>query len=238
MPSAPATPQAPWYKRLWVIISATSVIVSAILLKGPTLLQNARIMPDEVQKTFNQFMSWVKEDNAWTGHWSSFPEGIVDMEDMHLSNTDLEITIWASQGDIDGTIVTKKICKDIPILDYILLRGEVIGNHASVMAWEILQGHKVNFAELTLERDGDILIVKPVSGQTDWFPPVARIGKHPLEVGEIPESTRDFCKAEHDAFHKVINQKSGEGALVTPEGQPIRYPVEELQFAPRSDQSP
>ena len=115
---APAA-KAPWYKRVWVVVSATSVVVSAILLKGPTLLQNARILPAEVRQTASQFQSWAKDDAAWTGHWSSFPEGIVDMADMHLSNVDMQITIWASQGDIDGTIATKSICRSIPALNYI-----------------------------------------------------------------------------------------------------------------------
>ena len=208
---APAT-KAPWYKRVWVVASATGVVVSAILLKGPTLLQNARILPAEVRQTASDFQSWAKEDAAWTGHWSSFPEGIADMADMHLSDVDMQITIWASQGDIDGTIATKSICRSIPILNYVLLRGEVSGNTANVVAWDIVQGHKTDFAELKLVRDGDVVTVTPISGRKGWFPATARLGRHPGESGVEPEPDQTFCSEERKAFHnKLLPPSANEG---------------------------
>lgn len=205
------TAQGPWYKRVWVVVSATSVIVSAILLKGPVLLQNARILPEEARQTANQFLSWLKEDDEWTGHWSSFPEGIVDMPDMHLSDVDMQITIWASQGYIDGTIATKSICRSIPFLNYVLLRGEVFGDTANVVAWDILQGHKTNFAELKLVRDGDVVTVTPVSGRKDWFPATARLGRHPADPGAIPESDHTFCAEERNEMFKNRSPDANEG---------------------------
>ena len=192
--------KVPWYKRVWVVVSATSVVVSAILLKGPTLLQSARVLPGEVRQTASQFQSWAKEDAEWTGHWSSFPEGIVDMADIHLSNVDMQITIWASQGDIEGTIATKGICNSIPVFNYVLLRGEVSGNTAYVTAWDIVQGHKTDFAELKLVRDGNVITVTPSSGRKDWFPAAARLGRHPAEPGTEPEPDQSFCDQERKAF--------------------------------------
>lgn len=196
---APAV-KVPWYKRVWFVISATSVVVSAILLKSPTLLQNARILPSEVRQTASQFQSWIKEDVAWTGHWSSSPEGIVDIADMRLSNVDMQITIWASQGNIDGTIATKNICRSIPTLNYVLLRGEVSGNTAHVTAWDIVQGHKTDFAQLRLVRDGDVITVTPSFGHKDWFPEIARLGRHPDEPGIEPKPDQTFCAQERKAF--------------------------------------
>jgi hypothetical protein len=161
-----------------------------------------------VQQTASQFQSWAKEDEAWTGHWSSFPEGIVDMADMHLSDVDLQITIWASQGNIDGTIATKSICRSIPVLNYVLLRGEVSGNTAHVIAWDIVQGHKTDFAELDLIRDGDVITVVPTSGRKDWFPATARLGRHPSESGTEPEPDQTFCNAERNAFFKKLRSTS------------------------------
>ena len=174
--------------------------MSAILLKGPTLLQNARVLPNEVQKTTNQFQSWAKEDDEWTGHWSSFPEGYVDMADMQLSDVDMQITIWASQGNIDGTIATKRICKSLPVLNYVLLRGEVSGNTARVVAWDIVQGHKTDFAELTLIREDTAITVTPTSGRKEWFPATARLGKHPDETGEETHIDSSFCSDERKGF--------------------------------------
>jgi hypothetical protein len=173
------------------------------------MLQNARILPGEVRETAAQYQSWVKEDAAWTGHWSSFPEGIVDMADMHLSDVDMQIVIWASQGDIDGTIATKRICKANPMLNYVLLRGEVSGNVAHVVAWDIVRGHKTDFAELELVRDGDVVTVTPISGRVDWFPNVARLGKTPAESDTGPEPDQTFCGEEQKAFFdKVRSSRS------------------------------
>lgn len=198
----------PWYKRVWVVASATGVVVSAILLKGPTLLQNARILPGEVRQTASDFLSWAKEDAAWTGHWSSFPEGIVDIADMRLSDVDMQITLWASQGDIDGTIATKSICRSIPVLNYVLLRGEVSGNTANVIAWDIVRGHKTDFAELKLVRDGDVVTVTPTSGRKDWFPTTARLGRHLGESGAEPEPDQTFCDEERKAFFNKLRPSS------------------------------
>lgn len=192
----PPQPKVPWYKRVWVVVSATSVVISAILLKGPSLLQNARILPEEVRLTMSKFLSWAKEDDAWTGHWSSYPEGIVNMADMRLSDVDMQITIWASQGDIDGTIATKNICRSIPVLNYVLLRGSVSGNAAHVVAWDIVQGHKTDFAKLTLAREGDAMTVTPIDGRKDWFPSTARLGRHPTRS----EPDQAFCSEERKAF--------------------------------------
>lgn len=197
--------KAPWYKQLWFVISATAVVVSAILLNGPAMLQSARILPKEVIETKRQFKSWVKEDEEWTGHWSSFPEGIGDMKDLNLSDVDMQITIWASEGYIDGTIATKKICRSIPIFNYILLRGEVSGDSAHVIAWDIIQGHKTDFAELKLQRDGEVLTVTPVSGQVMWFSESARLGRAPREPGAEPESDHSFCTEERKEFFKKLH---------------------------------
>lgn len=197
-------PVVPWYKRVWVVMSATTIAVSALLLKGPTLLQNARILPAEIRQTTSQFQSWAKEDSAWTGHWSSFPEGIVNMADMRLSDVDMQITIWASEGNIDGTIATKSICKSLPVFNYVLLRGEVTGKTARVTAWDILEGHKTDFAELELVRDGDVITVTPTAGRKEWFPSIARLGQHPDESGTQPEPDQTFCNEERKAFLESI----------------------------------
>jgi hypothetical protein len=197
--------KTPWYKQVWFVISATAVVVSTILLNGPIMLQNARILPKEVIETKKQFKSWIKEDKEWTGHWSSFPEGIVNMGDLNLSDVDMQITIWSSEGYIDGTIATKKICKSIPVFNYILLRGEVNGDTARVIAWDIIQGHKTDFAELTLQRDEEVLTVTPVSGQMTWFPESARLGRTPRKAGAEPEPDQSFCTEERKEFFKELN---------------------------------
>lgn len=194
--------KALWYRQAWLVASAAGFVLSAILLNGPALLLNARILPEEARQTANQFLSWAKEDDEWTGHWSSLPEGILDMADMRLSDVDMQITIWASQGHIDGTIATKGICRSLPFLNYVLLRGEVFGDTANVVAWDIIQGHKRVFAKLRLVRDGNVVTITPVTGRNDWFPATARLGRHPADPDDDPEPDHTFCAEERNEFFR------------------------------------
>ena len=193
-------PTVAWYKRAWVLVSGTAIVVSAVLLNAPQMLRNARILPKEVGETTVQFRSWLKEDSEWTGNWSAHPEAYADIADMQLSDADMEVTIWASQGKIDGTIATREICKAIPVLNYVLLRGEVLGNTAHVTAWDIVQGHKKDFAELKLVRDGSIITVTPTNGMKDWFPSSARLARSSPEPESEPEPDQAFCDLERKAF--------------------------------------
>ena len=192
----------PALKKAWIIITAVVGVLCAVLLNGPTILENARKLPKSIEQTRTQYLSWLHDDSEWTGNWSSFPDGIVDMEDMHLSNVDLQITIWSSQGKIDGAIATKKICSAIPSFDFILLKGNVSGHTAQVIAWDTIGGHDVDFARLELKRNGDIMTVTPLEGAKNWFPAMARLGRLPRANNEEPEPQSGFCAEERQAIMK------------------------------------
>ena len=196
----------PFFKKAWIIGTATVGVLFTALLNGPTILENARKLPASIAQTKAQYLSWLHDDSEWTGNWSSFPEGIVDMEDMHLSNVDMQITIWSSQGQIDGTIATKKICKAIPLFNFVLLKGQVSGHSAQVTAWDIVLGHDVEFARLRLERDGDIMTVTPIDGAKAWFPTQARLGRTP--GNQKPEPQSGFCAEESKALMEQVIQQT------------------------------
>lgn len=200
-PTKGAQQQAPWYKRTWFIGSSAAVALSAVLLNGPQLLENARHMPKEVSLTNHQFKSWLADDAAWTGTWSGHPEGYVDIEDMRLSNTEMHLALNVTSGEIEGTIATHKLCSIFPAFDFILLSGHVhgFGHKATVTAWDIIQGHKLKFATLDLQRQGVVMVVKPVEGETQWFPSSARLG-----LGAAPSSGEPFCIKERRAAFKKI----------------------------------
>ena len=188
-PSAP--PKAPWYKRTWVIVAAVGSAAFTIGMNGPTLLQNIRKLPTEVETTHDQYVSWLKEDAEWAGDWSTFPEGIVDMADMRLSEgIDLKISLQAKNGELGGMIAAGKICSNVPF-DFLLLRGSVSGTAANVEVWDIIGGHQRVFERLKLVRDGNVITVHPLGGASSWFPQGARIGKHP-DANEA--FMNDFCK--------------------------------------------
>lgn len=187
-----APPKPPWYKRMWVVVAATASLAFTIGLNGPTLLQNVRKIPSEVETTRDQYLSWLKEDAEWAGDWSTFPEGIVDMGDMKLSEgIDMKLSLQAKNCELGGTIASGAVCATVPFFDFLLLRGKVSGNTASLEVWDIVGGHQQVFEQLTLVREGNVITVHPAKGQASWFPQGARIGKHP-EPDEAFMS--GFCK--------------------------------------------
>lgn len=191
LPQKTTQPKLIWYKRMWVVVVAVGSAAFTLGLQGPTLLQNMRKIPGELEKTWDQYMAWLKDDAAWAGDWSTFPEGIVNTSDMRLSEgIDLKITLQAKGGKISGMIASSKICAKAPF-NFLLLRGTVSGNVASVEVWDIVEGHSWVFEHLKLVREGVILTVHPALGEFSWFPQEARLGKHP----EVTETFMDgFCK--------------------------------------------
>jgi hypothetical protein len=73
--------------------------------------------------------------------------------------------------------------------DYLLLSGSVSGDTADVMVWDLRDGHKLRFAQLTLSRDSDVLTIRPTLDPATLFPSEVRIGRHPSHDGKVPEPT-------------------------------------------------
>lgn len=187
---APVPPKSPWYKRTWVIVVAVGSVVYTLGMNGQTLLQNIRKLPTEVETTYDQYVSWLKEDAEWAGDWSTFPEGVVDMADMRLSEgIDLKISLKAKNGELGGMIAAGKVCSNVPF-DFLMLRGSVFGTAANVEVRDIIGGHQRVFERLKLVRDENVITVHPLEGALSWFPQGARIGKHP-DANEA--FMNDFC---------------------------------------------
>jgi hypothetical protein len=169
---------------------------------APGFLQSLQTTPASIQKTKNQFLSWINEDSAWTGHWSATPEGGVDINTQGLSDVDMQITIWAKQGEIEGTIATRQICANFPVVNFVLLRGKVSGDTATVVAWDVIQGNSTDFARLKLEREGEVITVTPIDGLREWFPITAKLGRHSPESGKQPEPDQTYCAQEQLSFFR------------------------------------
>lgn len=189
----------PFYKRVWFVVLSTVVtsiigICAWVLMHGNDALRNARVMPKEINETSNQFQSWLREDNNWTGLWSNSPEGYVDLEDMHLSDVRMQISMRVSQGEIDGEIATDMICETTP-LDFFLLRGKVNfdGKSARLTVYDFIGGKEKIFSELDVVRDNSVLVINQKSGSLLVKNPM-RLGKHPEnDIGTEIQTNVNFC---------------------------------------------
>lgn len=165
--STTAPPKArkePWYKRTWIVAAAFSSAAFTLGMNGPTILQNMRKIPAEVELTRDQYMSWWKEDAEWSGDWSAFPEGFVDMADMKLTASgDLKISLQAKNGKLDGMIAIRKACEAIPF-DFLLVRGSVSGPTAKIEVWDIDGGRQIVFGQLKLVKENNVITVQSAGG--------------------------------------------------------------------------
>jgi hypothetical protein len=193
----------PWYKRVRVVVSAISGFCLLLIMNGPVLLQNIRAIPAELETTRNQLVRWMNEDAEWSGDWSNYPEYIVNMGEMHLTDDiDLKISLQAKNGQLGGMIASGKVCSSLPVFDFLLLHGSISGNVATVEVWDIIGGHKRIFERLKIVRDQDVLTIQPERGAESWFPVDARIGKH-------PHSDDNFMSGYCNRSNQIKNSHDG-----------------------------
>lgn len=198
----------PWYRRVWVITSALGTALVAVLTTGPTLLTNAENLNKESVRIFKQINAWYSDDSAWAGVWSTYPEGIVDIEDMKLSTTDLRLHLVADSGKLSGEITSKLICQTVPTLDYLLLEGTTSGDTATLTAFDFLGGHRRDFFRFKAKREGVILEITLIDGLPDWIPGGARVGLHPSEEKDDSEQTPiGYCAIERADYIRKLRSK-------------------------------
>lgn len=170
------------------------------------MLSNAEKLPSSFARVKDSFLGWYFEDEEWTGRWSTNPETYADQEDMELSKVEVRLEIVSKNGEIDGTIATKKICAAIPIFDYVLITGSIRGKRAEILVFDVIGGRKQNFAKLLLQRDGVIMNLTPKEGMLNWFPEMARIARHGDNQNK---EFNDLCKEEKEVFWEENRRKFG-----------------------------
>lgn len=157
----------------------------------------------------NDFYSWLYQEKAWTGLFSNFPEGYVDMSSMNLSDTSLQLVILVNDGNVDGVIADKKLCKVGFPNGYKLLKGDIglLGNTANVQAYDYEAGFLREYAELKIKREGLVLEVEARDGSKWLLPHPVRIAMHPeTDASSGMTSLLDFCATERAELMKHLGQ--------------------------------
>jgi hypothetical protein len=197
----------PWYKKLWFGVSVLSVVLFTLIINATSLLSNLENFPKDASRTTSKFLSWYFDDEQWTGLWSSFPEGYVDLVEMELSDVDLRLDITSENGQIEGMIVSQKMCEAVPFSPFLLVDGEVDGSTALIRVYDFVGGRRQDFAAATLKREGVIMTIVPTDGLVDWLPNGARIGLHPEAKDDEKNSFFfNFCKEERAAAMKSLRK--------------------------------
>lgn len=219
-PSAGATSPAP--RRWWRFglsegsLNKSKLLVGllvAIVALASGFLTLLKIYASD-EATFKMYadraVAWHYKTNLWNGYFSNWFEGIVNMEDLNLSESSMTLALQASGNSIDGGMSEKRLCGIFPPQDFKLVRGTIshFGNSAEIQIYEFVGGRTKVFAEFTLHHDGLVLEVTPKKNSR-W------LGKDTVRLLQHPESTIDTgfkamegaCKdeiAEHRKRQKEV----------------------------------
>lgn len=219
----PPIPPEPWYKKLWVVLSIVGFVFFTLIVNAPALLANLENLPGDTTRVKKKFLGWYYEDEAWTGLWSAYPEGYVNLVEMELSEVDLTIDLIVENGEINGIIASKKMCAAAPFSPFLLVDGDVNGNTAIINIFDYVGGRRTDFVKAKLKRDGVVMTVQPVSGLVEWLPAEARLGLDPYQdESKTKIILSHFCRAEFNAALEKLRKNNPDNDRTK------RRPIEEF----------
>jgi hypothetical protein len=180
-----------------------------ILLNGNTMLENLRRMPAEFVSTKNEFLEWFYNDAQWLGMWSATPQGYVNLDEMNLSKTDLQLAISTMKnGHFDGAIITKNLCPFTGLANkYVLIEGEAEnGNRAEATVFDFIGGRTKIFAKLKLKRQGIMMKAIPVKDPMNLFAKSTIIAQDPdIKPSDVYTNFNDVCLEMHESLCKRLS---------------------------------
>jgi len=195
----------PWYKTTWMIISYICGMIYVAVTNAPQFFENLQKTPATVISTYNQFSSWYFDDDSWSGLWSSNTGFSVDWQDMHLSDTDLVVSMESYQGTISGVIFTKNVCNTIPLLGMLMLEGKVnfFGESADGMLFEYIDGSRKNLSTIKLTKNGSLLDVLPINDRFKFIPAKIKI----IKQIEIEDESKSLLPNDENGFIDVCKEQ-------------------------------
>jgi hypothetical protein len=198
--------------KLALVITTIGSIIAFVLLKGPEALNNIQILPDTYSTTESKVKSVYYNDKYWSGIWSANTEYDYTSEEGDTSNTDIVITMGITEGKAFGSFYSKSMCDANPVLDFLLLDGEVNMGTLYLTGYEMIGGKRQNFLHLKAYTDSDrdkqrsILSFETITGMQDILPKNFKLTRQPEDSKEQQETTKYCLPKRFDFFKKLIEQ--------------------------------
>lgn len=149
----------------------------------------------------------IYRPSNWTGIFETFPEGIVDINDLGIfSPVEAALEIEVVDGNIlDGRIWWDKSCDLRTPYKGVLITGNIHigGARAHVEVFDFVGGHRISFFEGQLINDG--LIVEFTDFPKQVSLNGSRIAKNP-EPASIENWDDLYCEWFINVFNKIRDQ--------------------------------
>lgn len=213
-PLLTAPPISLW-KKPWLLIAGSITALALMLTNIGTILTNLRSLPNEIQMTSDQFFNWYGDYSAWKGHWSSYPEGRIDIAELNLASEPFRLNIDESgSGQIVGTIETRGICSKARYFEALLIDGTISNSrNASASVFNYVGGYRRSMANVHLRREGTVITVLPIDDPLGIFSKETRIALDPDELG-VSQNLDPICPTKSEAIIKRALDKVKEPAAL------------------------
>ncbi|WP_461478957.1 hypothetical protein [Pararhodobacter aggregans] len=178
------------FKRLSSVLAIVCSLMLAVLLLPGRIVDFEQSFP----RAYFYITNLVYRSEAWTGVFDRYPEGVVDMASLGIStNVDAALEIEVVEGNrIDGRIWWQGSCESGSPYSGLLLDGriELGGRAAQVAIWEMVGGHRIQFATGILELDNQMIHFTNFSSELGING--SRIFKNP-EPAQIEDWPNLYC---------------------------------------------
>lgn len=190
-------------KLAWIAFVTVAGALGALGLQGPDAIDGLMKLPPKATEAWHKFLGWKGDDAGWTGIWSNDIEGYVNNVDLAISNVEMRVDLAADKGMLDGMFATRELCKQIPLFNFVLVRGSSAFDSADAEIYDFIGGKERLFARVTLKRDGPVLVIQATEDRLGWFKGPVRLARAVGSDTATQDKARDsFCETERNEWVK------------------------------------
>ena len=172
-------------------------LVNSILIFLVGMITGILVLPEQLNQFFDEYPvlreRWLSA-TQWTGMYSSFPEGVVNMAELDLSwESDVTISLNYSEEthSVDGYIHSDTFCEMGLLYRNVLLVGSPsiwAPNRLDMYAFEVVGGYTVTLGKIRIDRDGGIIAVTSIENTGGLFEDTLRLAAG----SELKEEEQEF----------------------------------------------
>ena len=184
-----------WVREAFTALTAVVTFIAGVLGLLVLYATNKGLFADLSE----DYYKWLYDEDAWTGLFNNYPEGVVDMPSMNLSDTNMQLVLTVHRGEIDGVMSEKRLCEVGFPHGYKLVKGQIsaLSGNASVTVWDIEQGYPKDYAEFNITREGVVVEVTPKSNSRWFGSETIRLAQHPyINPDKAMRNLFHFCQTE------------------------------------------
>ena len=200
--------------KIFLVTMPILAIVFSVSKDAQSIVREFLALPGQLNTFLDEYPTlrekWLNAQQ-WTGMYSSFPEGVMNLEDLDLSiDSDVVLNLIYSEEShrIDGYIYSESFLGRGPLYPYLMLDGApntLRPNSLRLDVFDVIEGHCLIIDRLNIKREGpDGMIAVSSNGslidQTLRLAPDEHLTEDDLDFRSLLERARDYTRAPDDSL--------------------------------------